>query len=133
MSKRITRTAVVSLVAAVISLSILSPSFATTSHSKPIVVTAKKPQFLLTLPANPTTGYMWVLQGNYNSALIRPVKHTYQAANQKLIGAPGTDVWIFKVQPLAFKVPTQLRVVLNYRRIWEKTAAQTKTFQIITD
>src|SRR5688500_6563929 len=70
-----------------------------------ILVTVKSPEFSIQLKSNPTTGYSWYLR-EYDSNLVAPVKHQFQANNEKkLIGAPGFEVWTFKMKPAAFIVP----------------------------
>jgi len=100
--------------------------------SKPILVSKKNPEFSLQLPANPTTGYLWLLKGNYNANLIEPVKQIYRVNNNKLIGSPGFDTWTFRVKPLALIVPTILQLNLIYTRSWEKHAAKTIKLKIIS-
>lgn len=83
-----------------------------------ITVTSKQPVFVLKLVSNPTTGYVWLLK-NYDKSLLVPVKHEYQAPNTKLIGAPGFDMWTFRVKPDAFTVPQRTSILMTYARPWE--------------
>lgn len=86
-----------------------------------ILVTPDHPQFTLELKANPTTGYSWFLR-DYDSKLITPIKHSYQSPKTKLIGAPGIDVWTFRVNRAAFAVPQQTSIKMIYARPWQHEA-----------
>jgi inhibitor of cysteine peptidase len=84
-----------------------------------VIVTSAQPQFIVKLKSNPTTGYGWFLR-DYNSALLEPVSHGYEAAtDKKLMGAPGFEIWTFRVKPSAFVVPQQSMVRFVYTRPWE--------------
>lgn len=86
---------------------------------KSITVTQNAPQFTITLSSNPTTGYSWYLSG-YDSNLLNVVSHTYtSAANTKLIGAGGTETWVFSVKPAAFSAPHITTINLIYARSWD--------------
>lgn len=89
--------------------------------------------FTLKLKSNPTTGYTWFLT-DYNSALIEPIQHTFDAsANKKLIGAPGFEIWTFHVKPAGFLVPQQTLIRMIYARPWDSNEpVQTVTFRITT-
>lgn len=94
-------------------------------------ITSDKPEFVLKLKSNPTTGYSWFLT-DYNSNVIEPVKHSFEAPeNKKLVGAPGYELWTFRVKPAGFTVPQQSLIRLVYSRPWESPAApQEVTFRI---
>ena len=85
-----------------------------------IAVTADQPAFTIKLKSNPTTGYRWYLR-EYNQALIMPVTHRFLAAdkNNNLMGAPGYELWTFKVKPEAFTVPQQMTLRMVYARPWQ--------------
>jgi inhibitor of cysteine peptidase len=93
-----------------------------TEDKRNILVTKDQPQFVIYLKANPTTGYNWFLR-EYDSKLVTPLKHTYEAPNTKLIGAPGFDVWTFAIKPAGFTVPQITQIRFTYARPWE-TAGQ---------
>lgn len=100
--------------------------------NKAIVITQKQSLITLSLPANPTTGFSWILEGNYNAALIKPVAEKYQPEKTGLVGSGGTDRWTFKIQDLAFTVPTHIRLQLVYTRTWGKGQSKPKTVDIYT-
>lgn len=80
-----------------------------------VMISPSNPTFTLKLKANPTTGYAWYLR-DYDDDLIAPVKREFQKPDSKLAGAPGFDVWTFKVKPLAFQVPRQTAIRMVYAR-----------------
>jgi inhibitor of cysteine peptidase len=98
-----------------------------------IMVTKDQPQFVIRLKANPTTGYSWFLR-EYNSSLITPLKHQYEAPNTKLIGAPGYEVWTFSIKPTGFTVPQVTQIHFVYARPWESDVNnQQLVFKISTE
>jgi inhibitor of cysteine peptidase len=101
--------------------------------SKPIVVHANQPSFSILIKANPTTGYNWVYDADRSNALVQAVSYEYKAANTKMMGAPGHDVWTFEVQKQAFAVPTTMKVTLVYARPWEMKAANKMVITVVTD
>lgn len=90
------------------------------SEDKPaIMVNPAHPQFTVKLVSNMTTGYAWFLK-NYDKDLVQPLKHSVvSAANKKLIGAPGYELWVFQVKPSGFVVPQQTSVSFVYSRPWD--------------
>lgn len=89
------------------------------SEDKPnIVVTSAKPTFTLKLKANPTTGYSWFLR-EYDSLLVMPIKQEFIAGDTDRVGAPGYELWTFKVKPAGFTVPQQTVIRLIYARPWQ--------------
>ena len=96
-----------------------------------ITVSAAQPTFSLKLKANPTTGYVWLLR-DYDASLVTPVSHQYQKPNAKLIGAPGYDLWTFKMKPAAFIVPRQTTVRMIYTRPFSNENPTPVLFSIST-
>ncbi|EKD55322.1 MAG: hypothetical protein ACD_60C00015G0030 [uncultured bacterium] len=100
-------------------LAVESVSTSYTEKNLAFTVSENNPQFTIKLTSNPTTGYRWFLR-NYDANLIQPVKHAFLAAdNKKLIGAPGYEVWRFKVKPAGFSVPQQTIIRFVYARPFE--------------
>ncbi|MBA3660731.1 MAG: protease inhibitor I42 family protein [Gammaproteobacteria bacterium] len=90
-----------------------------------ITVTSDQPVFTIKLKSNPTTGYAWFLR-DYNHDLITPVKHSFTQPEQKLIGAPSYEVWVFKAKPTAFTVPHQTTIRMVYARPWSSADNSTQ-------
>lgn len=96
-----------------------------TEQKTSVFATADQPEFIIKLKSNPTTGYSWFLR-EYNTHYLEPVKHEFKAAeNRKLVGAPGYEVWTFKLKPAAFAVPLQTTLRFVYARPWEKSGQTT--------
>jgi len=84
-----------------------------------VAVTSKEPEFIIKLKSNPTTGYSWFLR-TYDTRFLTPIKHVYEGAtNKKLMGAPGYEMWTFRVKPGAFAFPQQTLLRFVYSRPWE--------------
>lgn len=102
-----------------------------TDNRQGIVVTPRQVEFTLRLKANPTTGYSWFLR-DYDDNLIAPVKHTYQVPDTKLMGAPGYEVWVFRVKAAGFIVPRQTAIRMIYSRPWQTTEPGTQQLFIVS-
>ncbi len=111
------------------------------SHDIPVVlqdkpavqVTSAQPQFTLKMRSNPTTGYSWYLR-DYDATMIAPVKHVFEApTNKKLMGAPGFELWTFRVKPSGFTVPQQTLIRFIYSRPWQMNDGSAQVvFQVTT-
>ncbi len=99
-----------------------------TDPNTPIIVEQSNPTFTITLKSNPTTGYSWSLKDKgYDEKLISLVSHKfYPPTNKTLVGAPGYEEWIFKVNPSSFTASqtTKTTIALVYIRPWEKPINQ---------
>src|SRR6056297_1629211 len=87
-----------------------------TYKSTDVITVALEPNAVLTLsiPANATTGYQWVLKDDFEERFIQLIDSDYKAPDSEMMGAGGTSVWTFKtfeegVTTLAFE----------YIRPWE--------------
>lgn len=96
-----------------------------------LMVTRAQPVFIIKLQSNPTTGYVWQLR-DYDKSLVLPVRHRYVAPDTKLMGAPGFDLWTFKVKPEAFSPPHRTTVRLVYVRPWEETKVASEVEFVVT-
>jgi len=97
-----------------------------------IMVMSSQPEFVLKLKSNPTTGYSWFLR-EYDKNLITPIKHEFKAPESKLLGAPGYELWSFKVNRESFIVPTQTIIRMIYTRPGQGTDSSTQVvFRITT-
>lgn len=103
-----------------------------TDPNKPIVVTKSSPKVIIKLKSNPTTGYSWFLK-DYDPRLLVLVKHSFQAPTQKMPGAPGVEIWNFRLNPPAFFGPHLLEIGFVYARPWDIHDNSTRTkFTILT-
>lgn len=96
-----------------------------------IVVYRNAPEFSIKLKSNPTTGFQWYLM-NYPHHSIAPMSHQFYPSHSKLVGAPGYEIWVFKVLPGAFSVPEMLKLSLIYARPFEVSHGMSKTFSVIS-
>ena len=91
-----------------------------------IVVTADKPEFVIKLKSNPTTGYSWFLR-DYDNQLLQTEHHQFIAPpDKKIMGQPGFEVWTFKVKRAGFVVPHQTLIRLVYARPWDSENSSTQ-------
>lgn len=84
--------------------------------------------FTISLSANPTTGYQWVLK-QYDKNLFKLLSSHYEAPNSKLIGAGGKMNFIFSVNSQKHH-PKSSSISLNYQRPWEPNNGSSKVIQI---
>lgn len=102
--------------------------------SKPIIVSAEVPEFQIQLKSNPgSTGYRWFYLADSSSSFVTVESEKYIPSNTKLIGAPGLDVWTFKVDSKAFNAPTSMTVTLAYAQSWNVSSAKKLVLQVVTD
>jgi inhibitor of cysteine peptidase len=89
-----------------------------------INVAANSPQFVVNLPANPTTGYRWSLV-RYDKNSVQLIGSNYQAPKTKLIGAGGTMTFTFA--PIKGKsYPSSTKMAFKYARPWEPASGSVK-------
>lgn len=80
-------------------------------------------EFVITLPANPTTGYGWNVDYDYD--LLNLSRSEYVASPTRALGASGTSVYTF--EPL---LPGKTTIYFVYKRSWENIVADTKSFAV---
>ena len=78
----------------------------------------------ISLDANPTTGYMWAIDGELPQQLEQVGDPEY-TSESNAIGAGGTEVWVFR--GLAAGEGT---LKLKYWRSFEPTATPDDTFEV---
>ena len=121
---------IIMIVALILSISAMG---AAPKQKTTFMVTQKNPIVTVTLSSNPgSTGYSWFLAG-YPHDLIKPLSAKYSPpANSKLIGAPGTMTWRFKVLSSAFTVPQVMRIKLVNMRPWAPKSGEKKLIWIVS-
>lgn len=91
-------------------------------------VKSTSPQFTVTLPANPTTGYQWNV-AKYDKQHFRLISSRYIAPRTRLIGAGGQMIFTFA--PAKGKAyPPTTQMTFNYARPWESTGGTLKQVNI---
>ncbi|HEU5280772.1 MAG TPA: protease inhibitor I42 family protein [Gammaproteobacteria bacterium] len=115
----------------VTSWSAVPPPTVFTADKPNITVSATQPTFSLKLKANPSTGFLWFLR-DYDASLVTPVSRQYEKPDGKLMGAPGYDIWTFKMKPAAFVVPRQTTLRMIYTRPFSNENPTPVLFSIST-
>jgi len=82
---------------------------------------------LLSLEANPTTGYDWEIIEPLDSTVIQIGEREFSqsSTDKKLVGAGGVDRWRIKAVQRG-----RVHLELVYRRPWEKTAEPIDRFSL---
>jgi inhibitor of cysteine peptidase len=81
--------------------------------------------FLIALASNPSTGYTWSTEGFSKPDVAQVIGSGYLPPTSKLLGAPGTSVWVIKATATGTTTLT-----LAYARSFESAGATAQTFQI---
>ncbi|KTD11340.1 protease inhibitor I42 family protein [Legionella jamestowniensis] len=74
-------------------------------------------QFVVTLPANPTTGYQWTVE-KYDKSFLKLLSSNYTASKTKLIGAGGQMQFTFQLIK-GKTYPQSTSMQFKYARPWE--------------
>lgn len=93
-----------------------------------VTVTPSSPTAIISLPANPSTGYQWQVN-DYNSQLMYPPTSRY-VFEKKIPGASGYTIWQFKFKKSAFIKSQITSVYLEYKRPWENTPGKKQIIRI---
>ncbi len=106
---------------------------ATTDKELQLDVPNKQQTFVVTLPANATTGYQWSVV-TFDNALLTLDKSNYLAPNTKLIGAGGQMQYTFSLNK-GKQYSAQTSMLFKYARAWEPDSAMLKkvTIRFIAD
>ena len=96
-----------------------------------IRVTAKDNHMVtITMPENPTTGFIWFLTG-YDAAFLTPVDKQFSTSTSTLAGAPGVATWHFKS---LLTVPAITQITFSSQRPWSTSQdAPKKTYTVIIE
>jgi inhibitor of cysteine peptidase len=80
-------------------------------------------EFTIALASNPTTGYDW----EYGSTCswMQLLDKSYQPDNTGLVGSGGTDLFRFKAEETG-----TVQLSFTYKRSWESTQLEQKTFTV---
>jgi inhibitor of cysteine peptidase len=79
------------------------------------------------LGSNPTTGYQWGEDAEIsNTSIIAQKSYNYvEPEDTELMGAPGTDVWVFDA-----KAAGSATITFSYSRSWEEGTPATYTLTV---
>jgi inhibitor of cysteine peptidase len=78
------------------------------------------------LGANPTTGYSWTDAEITDPAVINQISRNYVAPDTGLVGAGGTEVWVFN----SSNNPGTATIKMSYGQPWEGGEKDTFTLTI---
>ena len=97
----------------------------------PITMTVVKgsSQFVVTLPANPTTGFQWTVV-NYDKSKLQLTGLQYVAPKTTRIGAGGHAQFSFKLLK-SVVYPSTMIIQFKYARAWEKKAGIVQSVTVI--
>jgi inhibitor of cysteine peptidase len=78
------------------------------------------------LPANPTTGFTWVIASGESDAFKSKGKPAYEPADKdkKVAGGAGTQTFTFDANAAG-----ETEIVMHYKRVFEKDKEPAKTFK----
>jgi inhibitor of cysteine peptidase len=101
----------------IIMLTILSNGVNAVNSDIVINASTIQPNVTIALPANPNTGYQWIIK-TYDKTLLHLAYSHYTHVNTSRIGTGGRMVYTFTVvkRPMASK---KTLLVFNYMRPWE--------------
>jgi inhibitor of cysteine peptidase len=86
---------------------------------------AKGDKLVVKLPANPSTGFTWVVASEKSDILKAPEKPMFEKdKNAKGVGAGGTQVFTFEATKAG-----KVDVEMHYKRPFEKDKEPAKTFK----
>lgn len=92
------------------------------SLPKHMVLHAKScAQFVVSLPANATTGFQWSLL-DYDKERFRFEKDIYTPSKPEMPGAPGEHVFYFSLKKQQI-CPKKTKLCFRYSRAWEQETA----------
>ncbi|HAT1797296.1 TPA: protease inhibitor I42 family protein [Legionella pneumophila] len=93
-----------------------------------INVSSKDPSFIVSLAANPTTGYQWSVV-KFDKNLLTLSNSIYEKPKTNLIGAGGKMLFIFNLNK-GKTYPAQTKMVFKYARSWEPESGTIKNVTI---
>lgn len=101
---------------------------------KPILINSDQAEFIITLPSNPSTGFIWLID-SYDAQLFKLVKHdSVVPKDKKIVGAPGVEQWVFEVKEKTI-APRITKITLVHARPWEvaNVESEKKVFTIVME
>jgi inhibitor of cysteine peptidase len=84
--------------------------------------------FVVSLAANPSTGYQWTVL-SFDKSLLTLTGSGYQKPNKTLIGAGGTMVFNFALKSKG-SYPTKTIIKFQYGRSWDPDSVKTQNVTV---
>ncbi len=103
---------------------LLCSSWGYAADTLTLYVDSSSPQFVVTLPANPTTGYQWTVS-TYDKTMLRLTSSHYIVPKTKLIGAGGEMTFTFALNK-GKAYPKATTMSFTYARSWEPKSGTLK-------
>ena len=88
--------------------------FATSNHIVKNIDLIQPGSLIVSLGANPTTGFEWQDVVIDDNTVIIEQSHNYVPPQTDVVGAPGKDVWVFDSQKAGETI-----IKMSYSRPWE--------------
>ncbi len=98
------------------------------NNNQSLNVSVKQSGFVVSLPANPTTGYQWSLVGFDKNILTLSSSH-FEKPKTDLIGAGGQMSFTFLLKP-SKNYPDNTKIKFMYARPWEKNSGVTQSVTV---
>ncbi|KTD67360.1 MULTISPECIES: protease inhibitor I42 family protein [Legionella] len=113
----------------ILGLLLLSCSMmASANDNSTMDVSVNNPNFVVTLPANPTTGFQWKVV-RYDKNLLILSNSAYEGTKTNLIGAGGQMHFTFELKK-GKSYPESTVLVFKYARSWEPKTATIKKIKV---
>lgn len=93
-----------------------------------VTVSAEANQFSISLPANPTTGYHWVVN-TYDKHYLNTPTEQYVASAPARIGSGGNTVFTFE-KKAGLHYPKNTKMTFSYQRPWDPSHGHLKCVTI---
>jgi predicted secreted protein len=90
--------------------------FSAQNHITREVTLIRPGSMIVSLGANPTTGFSWSEAENNKPSVVSEQSHTFvpPQTQAEVVGAPGKDVWVFDSQQAG-----KATITMSYSRPWE--------------
>jgi inhibitor of cysteine peptidase len=98
------------------------------NNNQSLNVSIKKPGFVVSLPANPTTGYQWSIVEFDKNLLTLSASH-FETNKTDRIGAGGDMIFTFLLLPNK-NYPKHTEIKFKYARSWEQNTGMTKSVTV---
>lgn len=98
------------------------------SNGLSLNVDANASSFVVTLPANPTTGFQWSVV-RFDKNLLKLTSSTFEKPKTNLIGAGGQMYFTFSLQK-GKSYPVSTKIQFKYARSWEPGSGEMKNVTV---
>jgi inhibitor of cysteine peptidase len=106
-------------------------SFSISAHAEDLLsldVHVNDPTFVISLPANPTTGFQWSVE-QYDKNILTLSSNVYEKPKTNLVGAGGQAHFTFSLKK-GKQFPEHTQLQFKYARSWEPKTGTVKKVQV---